>query len=75
MTIIHGQCLNSEHQRLLKVGEAAARLQVVPQTVVRWANAGMLPCSRTLGGHRRFCEDDVAALRERLSVPQGGEVK
>jgi excisionase family DNA binding protein len=60
----------SEHERLLKVGEAAALLQVTSQTVIRWADAGALPCGRTPGGHRRFREDDVEALRQRLSVPR-----
>ena len=47
------------HQVLLTSGEAAAVLQVVPQTVIRWANDGTLECTRTAGGHRRFREPDV----------------
>ena len=57
------------HQALLTSGEAAAVLQVVPQTIIRWANDGTLPCTRTAGGHRRFRESDVAALRVRLYGP------
>lgn len=54
------------HQVLLTWGEAAAVLQVVPQTIARWANDGTLECTRTAGGHRRFREPDVLALRARL---------
>jgi len=66
------------HQVLLTSGEAAAILQVVPQTVIRWANDGTLECTRTAGGHRRFRGADVRALRARLygedRDPDGGIV-
>jgi len=53
--------------RRLRVREVAARFGVSPKTVTRWADAGLLDCTRTLGGvsgrgHRRFDEGDVAAL-------------
>jgi excisionase family DNA binding protein len=38
----------------LRSAEAAAILQVSPKTVARWAQQGLLPCQRTLGGHRRY---------------------
>lgn len=46
----------------LSPDEAAEMLSVDPKTVRRWANAGRLPCSRTVGGHRRFRREDVMAL-------------
>lgn len=66
MSIITDQDGRVPHQVLLTSGEAAAVLQVVPQTVIRWANDGTLECARTAGGHRRFREPDVRALRARL---------
>jgi DNA-binding transcriptional MerR regulator len=36
-------------------------LQVSPKTIARWAQQGLLPCQRTLGGHRRYPE---LAIRE-----------
>jgi excisionase family DNA binding protein len=45
----------------LRAAEVAARLQVSPKTVSRWAKDGRLPYRRTLGGHRRYPE---AAIRE-----------
>jgi excisionase family DNA binding protein len=45
----------------LRSAEVAAILQVSPKTVARWAQQGLLPCQRTLGGHRRYPE---AAIRE-----------
>jgi len=34
--------------------EVAAIFQVSPKTVSRWAQDGLLPYQRTLGGHRRY---------------------
>ena len=45
----------------LRSAEVAAILQVSPKTVARWARQGLLPCQRTLGGHRRYPEP---AIRE-----------
>lgn len=33
-------------------------------TIARWADAGHLPCIRTLGGHRRFRASDVRAVQQ-----------
>jgi excisionase family DNA binding protein len=50
--------------KMLTPGEVAALIGVNPKTVSRWAKAGKLPSVRTLGGHRRYREDDVrAAIR------------
>lgn len=54
--------------RLLTPGEVAALFRVDPKTVTRWAKAGKLASIRTLGGHRRYREDEVLALLS--SVPQ-----
>jgi excisionase family DNA binding protein len=40
----------------------AARLQVSPKTVARWAKDGRLPYRRTLGGHRRYDPDHIDQL-------------
>ena len=45
----------------LRSAQVAAILQVSPKTVARWAQLGLLPCQRTLGGHRRYPE---LAIRE-----------
>lgn len=47
---------------LLTPGEVAVMFRVDPKTVTRWAQAGKLSAVRTLGGHRRFYEDEVRAL-------------
>jgi excisionase family DNA binding protein len=48
--------------RYLRTFEVAALLHVAPKTVTRWAVSGKLACIKTLGGHRRYPEDDVHAL-------------
>lgn len=48
--------------RLLTPGEVAAVFRVDAKTVTRWAAAGKLASTRTLGGHRRFRASDVQAL-------------
>jgi excisionase family DNA binding protein len=39
---------------MLTTTEAAKAAAVAPSTIKRWADQGMLPFSRTAGGHRRF---------------------
>jgi excisionase family DNA binding protein len=55
----------------LHPAEVAAILQVSPKTVSRWAQQGLLPYQRTLGGHRRYPEP---AIRE-LAASLVGEVR
>jgi excisionase family DNA binding protein len=53
--------------RYLGPAQVAELLQVSPKTVARWAKQGKLPCLRTLGGHRRYPEDAIVALRDALT--------
>lgn len=50
---------------LLTPAQASAILGVDPKTVSRYARNGEIGYFRTLGGHRRFKEADVLALRDR----------
>ncbi|WP_227422001.1 BldC family transcriptional regulator [Pengzhenrongella sicca] len=49
---------------LLTPGEVATMFRVDPKTVTRWANSGKITAVRTLGGHRRFLEEEVRELLE-----------
>jgi excisionase family DNA binding protein len=51
----------------LRSAEVAAILQVSPKTVTRWAQHGLLPYQRTLGGHRRYPEPAIRALLASLT--------
>ena len=53
---------NSE--KLLTPSEVAALFRVDPKTVTRWAKAGKLSSTRTLGGHRRYRESEIRELIE-----------
>jgi len=46
---------------LLTPAEVAAAFRVDPKTVTRWAKAGKLSSLPTLGGHRRYLEEEVRA--------------
>jgi excisionase family DNA binding protein len=43
--------------------ELAQMLDVSESTVKRWADAGLLKCRKTLGGHRKFHFDDVIEFK------------
>jgi excisionase family DNA binding protein len=53
---------------LLTPAEVATLFRVDPKTVTRWAQAGKLTSIRTLGGHRRYREQEVRELL--AGVPQ-----
>jgi excisionase family DNA binding protein len=50
----------------LRSAEVAAVLQVSPKTIARCARQGLLPCQRTLGGHRRYPAAAIQALAASL---------
>ena len=60
--------MDGNNERLLTPGEVAALFRVDPKTVTRWAKAGKLTSIRTLGGHRRYRENEVRALL--AGIPQ-----
>ena len=52
--------------------EVAALFRVDPKTVTRWADAGKLTAVRTLGGHRRYRQDEVQNLLVASSLTLAG---
>jgi excisionase family DNA binding protein len=52
--------------------EVAALFRVDPKTVTRWADAGKLTAVRTLGGHRRYRQDEVQNLLVASSLAVAG---
>ena len=59
-------------EALLTPAEVATMFRVDPKTVTRWAKAGKLTSIRTLGGHRRYREAEVNALRAGIPAPRVG---
>jgi excisionase family DNA binding protein len=54
----------------LTPAEVAGVFRVDVKTVTRWANDGRLTSIRTLGGHRRFRQDEVNAVLDGTRVPR-----
>ncbi|MET0623298.1 MAG: B12-binding domain-containing protein [Pyrinomonadaceae bacterium] len=52
-----------EGRKNLTSRQAARLLGASEASVKRWADGGLLPSMRTVGGHRRFRPEDVAAFR------------
>lgn len=52
----------SAAESLLTPAEVASLFRVDPKTVTRWAKSGKLSSIRTLGGHRRYRENEVREL-------------
>ena len=65
----------SDSQVLMTPAEVAALFRVDPKTVTRWADAGKLTAVRTLGGHRRYRQDEVQSLlvASSISLPAASE--
>jgi len=60
--------------RYLRTAQVAELLQVSPKTVSRWAQEGMLPYLRTLGGrHRRYPDAEIRVLLATLSEPSAAD--
>ena len=55
------------NEDLLSTRDAAAYLGVGTTSIKRWTDEEVLPCIRTIGGHRRFRKSDL----ERLRKPSG----
>lgn len=47
----------------LTTAQAAAEFGVTRRTIQKWADDGILPCTRTLGGDRRFDADVVEQMK------------
>lgn len=60
----------SDSQVLMTPAEVATLFRVDPKTVTRWADAGKLTAIRTLGGHRRYRQDEVQNLLVASSISQ-----
>jgi excisionase family DNA binding protein len=60
----------TDQPRLLTPAEVATLFRVDVKTVTRWANDGRLTSIRTLGGHRRFRQDEVTAVLDGTRVPR-----
>lgn len=58
----------SESQVLMTPAEVAALFRVDPKTVTRWADSGKLTAIRTLGGHRRYRQEEVQGLLVASSI-------
>jgi excisionase family DNA binding protein len=52
--------------RLLTITQAAARLGIEQKTLRRWADAGKVPCVRTLSGQRRFEPAVIERIRKEM---------
>lgn len=50
----------------ISTGRAAKMFGVNTKTIVRWAERGMLPYIKTLGGHYRFDQEDIEQLRQAM---------
>lgn len=64
--MLRGVVDNKQANKALTTQEAASLLGVGPSSIKRWADDGRLPSMKTPGGHRRFRQADIEALRDEL---------
>lgn len=60
---------SSDDDRRVALGEGARLIGVHPTTLRRWANDGLVPCTRTPRGQRRFRVGDLRAVLEGQAPP------
>jgi excisionase family DNA binding protein len=58
----------TDQARLLTPAEVAGVFRVDVKTVTRWANTGRISSIRTLGGHRRFHQDEINTVLRGTSI-------
>ncbi|MDP9357338.1 MAG: MerR family DNA-binding transcriptional regulator [Chloroflexota bacterium] len=54
--------------RLLTISQAAARLEIHPDTLRAWADKGLVPVVRTPTGYRRFDPEAIDRLRVEMGL-------
>ncbi len=54
--------------RLLTISQAAARLEIHPDTLRAWADKGLVPVVRTPTGYRRFDPEEIDRLRAEMGL-------
>jgi len=63
--------LRRSDRPLLRSHQVAVAFGVTERTIINWAASGKLPAVRTIGGHFRFRQEDVAALRDVIASRNG----
>ncbi len=58
----------------LSTHEVAALINVTESTIKRWADEKLIPCHRTLGGHRKFLLQDVLRFADENAYPVSGTI-
>jgi len=66
---------NGSGKALLTRAEVARIFQVSPSTITRWADSGILPSVKTLGGHRRYETQAVMALAQQQNKQEASMEK
>lgn len=61
--------------RTMTASEAAALVGVSVATIRGWADAGVIPAHRTIGGHRRFEVEELREWLNRRGAPAAGRLR
>jgi excisionase family DNA binding protein len=59
---------SEDGERLLTIGQAAARLGVSVATLRAWADKGLVSVVRLPSGYRRFTPAEIAARRREMGL-------
>jgi excisionase family DNA binding protein len=60
--------VGQEQEKLLTIGQAAARLGVSVATLRAWADKGLVKTVRLPSGYRRFTPTEIAARRREMGL-------
>ena len=56
--------------RLLTIAEASRELGVHPNTLRRWADAGLIPVTRLPSGYRRWSPEQIEEIKSTMLDPK-----
>lgn len=54
---------------MMTIAKAAKEIGVHQQTLRSWVDKGLVPCTRLPSGYRRFTDEQIAEIKQKMLAP------